>query len=139
MDDEHLARHKSLSINLASYLEVCTGNGISNRGLQSLLFYRDKYKKYKLSVDLYNMVLGGFAEKANFPKITEVLGILKADNIQCNAQSYAAIFECIGRLEQRDDELLRKFQEEASMNVIQFPVGVATLSSGFFSCCRAFH
>lgn len=99
-------------------MEVCTRNDITNRGFTALLFYRDKYKQYKLSVDLYNMVLGGFAEKKDFPKIQEVLSILKADNIECNAQSYAAIFECLGRLDKIDEKLLQKFQEEASKNVI---------------------
>lgn len=119
MEDEHLSRHKSLSINLASYVEVCTRNNITNRGLQGLLFYRDKYKQYKLSIDLYNMVLGGFAEKANLPKINEVLNILKADKIECNAQSYAAIFECLGRLGEIDEnwKLLKKYRDEASKNV----------------------
>lgn len=68
------------------------------------------------------MVLSGFAEKANLPKITEVLNILKADNIERNAQSYAAIFECLGRLDTSDDKLLLKFQEEALKNVIFFLV-----------------
>ncbi len=119
MKDEHLAKHKSLSINLASYVEVCTENNITNHGLQCLLFYRDKYKQYKLSIDFCNMVLGGFAEKANLAKMTEVLGILKTDNIECNAQLYAAIFECLARLDENEDisKLLRKYQEEATKNV----------------------
>lgn len=144
VEDEHLSKHKSLCINLASYVEVCTGNSITNRGLQCLLHYRDKFKQYKLNIDLYNMVLGGFAEKANLPKIKEVLGILKTDNIDCNAQSYAAIFECLGRLDENDEnlKLIRKFQEDASQNVIYFEMENTNASSSFpfLVCfCRVFH
>lgn len=122
IEDEHLAKQKSLSINLASYVEVCAANDIANRGFQCLLYYRDKFRRYKPNVDLYNLVLNGFAQKANLPKITEVLNILRSDNIECNAQSYAAIFECIGRLDESDEnfKLLLKFKEQAEKNVIYF-------------------
>lgn len=82
------------------------------------------------------MVLGGFAEKANFPKITEVLGILKTDNIKYNPQSYAAIFECLGRLDANDEnlKLLTKFRDDASKNVIHLFWGTngTVLSMVFF-------
>ncbi|XP_037024700.1 DNA-directed RNA polymerase, mitochondrial isoform X1 [Bradysia coprophila] len=117
-DDQQAAKHRSLLTNLASYVEMCSGNKNADRGLQALLYYRSKFKQFKLSIDLYNVVLGGFAEKANLPKINEVMRILKTDNIQRNAQSYAAIFECLGRLDASDEHLkiLQKFRNDATEN-----------------------
>lgn len=137
-EEEHLARHKSLSINLGSYVQVCAANNNTDKAFQSLLFYRNKYKQYKLSIYLYNIVLDGFAEKANLAKINEVLGILEVDNIKCNAQSYAAIFQCLGRSAKNDEnlELLRKFQEEASNNVNIFILAKRRSSHIFFFAGR---
>ncbi|KAJ6633382.1 DNA-directed RNA polymerase, mitochondrial [Pseudolycoriella hygida] len=120
VEDEHLAKQKSLEVNLASYLQVCVENGNTDRGYQSLIFYRNKYKKYKTDIELFNIVLGGYAEKANIHKINDVLSILKNDNIQCNAQSYAAIFECLGRSEdnRKTKDWLRNFRKDALANGI---------------------
>ncbi|KAG4072661.1 hypothetical protein HA402_004750 [Bradysia odoriphaga] len=117
-DDQQAAKHKSLLTNLRPYVELCARNKNVERSLQALLYYRYKFKQFKLSIHLYNLVLGGFAEKANLPKINEVMKILKTDNIQRNAQSYAAIFECLGRLDASDEHLkiLQKFRNDASEN-----------------------
>lgn len=117
-------------------MEACVGDGIPNRGLKCLLFYREKYKQYKLGIGLYNMLLGGFAEPANLPKINEVLKISKADGNKCNAQSYAAIFECFGRMKDTIEnlKLLREFQDEAAKNVNSMKVNQRTniMSFPFF-------
>lgn len=118
-----MAKQKSLLVNLASFIEVSIRNGdTDNTGFQSLLFYRRKYKDYKQHIGLYNMVMGDFAGKGNLNKINEVLKILKLDGISCNPQSYAAIFECIGRLDETADTLalLKKFQAKAAEDVICF-------------------
>lgn len=139
VEDENLARHKSLSINLASYIEVCSGNGITNRGFQCLLYYRDKYKQFKQHISLYNFALAGFAEQGNLPKIKEVLDVLKTDNIECNAQSYAAIFECLGRMKKCDNtlKLLRDLKVEAEKNVICSILYIQSIVTFVF--CRVLH
>ncbi|KAG4077220.1 hypothetical protein HA402_005275 [Bradysia odoriphaga] len=117
-DDQQADKYKWLLTKLTSYVEMCAGNKNADRGLQALLYYRRKCKQFKLTTDLYNLVLGGFAEIANLPKINKVMEIMKTDNIQRNAQSYAAIFECLGRLDASDEHLkiLQKFRNDASEN-----------------------
>lgn len=122
MEDAQAARHRSLLTNLSSYVELCAINKNADRGLQALLYYRGKFQQFKLSLDLYNLVLAGFAESANLPKMKQVLKILKKGNIERNAQSYAAMFECLGRLDESNENrnLLQQFHDDATANVI-FP------------------
>lgn len=68
-EDEMRHKAKSLSNCLYSYVELCIATGMINRGFSTILNYRYKYqrqsetRKTVLSVELYNMVLSGFAEK----------------------------------------------------------------------------
>lgn len=68
-DDEIKHKAKSLSNSLYSYVELCIATGMINRGFSTILSYRYKYqhqsdtKKIVLNVELYNIVLSGFAEK----------------------------------------------------------------------------
>lgn len=68
------------------------------------------------------MVLNGFATTGNLSKMTEVLRLVKERDIKLNAQSYAALFECVGRLKETDEnlKLLRKYQNEAASQVTFF-------------------
>lgn len=122
MEDQQAAKHQSLLTNLASYLEICAGNKNPDIGLQSLQHYCKKFPQFKLSIELYNIVMGGFAEKANLPKVKEVLRMLKKDKIQRNFQSYAFAIECIGRLGDSEDNLrlLKELHDDALKNVNWF-------------------
>lgn len=68
-EDEIRHRAKSLANSLYSYVELCIATGMINRGFSTILNYRYKYprqsetRKIVLNVELYNMVLSGFAEK----------------------------------------------------------------------------
>lgn len=68
-DDQIRHRAKSLANSLYSYVELCIATGMINRGFATILNYRYKYqhqsetKKMVLNIELYNMVLSGFAEK----------------------------------------------------------------------------
>ena len=101
---EKLSKQKSLAVSLSAYLDCCVSTGMLNRGFATLLNYRYKYKKYsgsatKISdINLYNILVHGYAEKENLIKVKEILAILKEDLIDANHQTYAAVFECLGRL-----------------------------------------
>lgn len=138
---EKMARSKTLAIMLSSYLDMCVANNMVNRGMATILNYRFKSKKYENSaaivdVKLYNILLQAYAAKVselgclmqkisfnslinlqgNFMKIKDILQILDEDSIKYNAQTYAAIFECLGRLPLTHDSkyLLHEYRVEAS-------------------------
>lgn len=101
---------------------MCAENKNVDRALQALQYYRQKFPQFKLSINLYNVVLGGYAENANLHKVKEVLNILKKDQIQHNSQSYAFVFETLGRLGDYKgiSNLLKQLHDDASANVIFF-------------------
>lgn len=72
-EDEIRHKAKSLSFSLYSYVELCIATGMINRGFSTILNYRYKYqshsetKKIVLNIELYNMVISGFAEKVIIP------------------------------------------------------------------------
>lgn len=130
IEQQNLAKQKAIVLNLTTYLNICVSNNMLSRGLTTLLSYREKYKRLgssnnTLSVDLYNILLHGYAGKANFDKIKEICAILNEDRTNYNPQTFAAIFECLGRLEptEHNRKLLEKFRHKAenmgiSLNMI---------------------
>lgn len=127
MEHEQLGKQKALAENLFTYLDVCIANGLTNRGLGTLLNYRFRCKKSKISLNiinikLYNLLLIGYAEKGNLTKIKEILQILKEDKIVCTTQTYAAIFECLGRIQTSPEniKLMQQYQKEAAEIVWTF-------------------
>lgn len=69
-DDEMKHKAKSLLNTLSSYLEMCVATGMVNRGYSIIMHYRYKLKnaKYKsnvLTIELFNILLLGFAEKVS--------------------------------------------------------------------------
>lgn len=129
LEHEQLARHKSLLQNLTVYLGVCAHNaGMINRGLSTLLAYRQRCKKTGgrldiADVQLYNILLVGYAGDANLGKVREILALMREDSIAPVAGTYAAVFECLGRLamaKQCDVEvrrLLREYELDAKRHV----------------------
>ncbi|XP_058819091.1 DNA-directed RNA polymerase, mitochondrial [Topomyia yanbarensis] len=97
--EELLARQKSFHITLTAYLDICLASGMINRAYATVLNYRCKRNRQDISIDIYNMLLHGYAEKGNILKIKDILKIINEDGIDPNPQTYAAIFECLGRLE----------------------------------------
>lgn len=124
MELELLAKQKSLAQNLHAYLEICVNGGMTNRGLATLLNYRYRCQRSKtklniMSIKLYNILLSGYAEKSNYTKISEILKILKQDQIVRSPQTYAAIFECLGRSLAIDEstKLMQQHHNEALADV----------------------
>lgn len=120
---ENLSKQKSLAISLAAYLDCCVSNGMLNRGYLTLLNYRYKYKRFSATMpkvddkNLFNIVLHGFAEKMNFLKVRELINIMKEDGVELNGQSFAAVFECFGRI-LKNPETFSKNQFSSEKDVI---------------------
>jgi DNA-directed RNA polymerase, mitochondrial len=118
---EKQAREKSLAMTLSAYLDVCVTNGMLNRAFQTICHYRYRHQRFAGAIqvndiNVYNILMHGYAEKGNFLKISEILQMLMEDKIQLNQQSFAAIFESLGRLEVKPDVMkkLEYYRSEAA-------------------------
>ncbi|XP_075153749.1 mitochondrial RNA polymerase [Haematobia irritans] len=110
--EERLAKERALRLNLTTYLNVCVSVGLLNRGLSTVLNYRQKALKHNMeskliTIDLYNILLHGYAEKGNFERFLDIFRLIEEDGLSFNAQTFASIFECLGRLESSDDNTIK--------------------------------
>lgn len=101
---QRLAKERALRLNLTTYLNVCVSVGLLNRGLSTLLTYRQRAKKHNnansfITIDLYNILLHGFADTGSFESFRNIFALIEEDGLRFNEQTFAAIFECLGRLE----------------------------------------
>jgi len=133
LEQERLSKQHSLRSNLSSYTETCIYTGMLNRAMATVMNYRFKNKKYCLQhnikkdyklidINLYNLLLHGYAEKGNLGKVIEIYNIIHEDNIKPDYQTYAAIFECIGRLKTNHEHIktLKKIYADAQNQVLLF-------------------
>ncbi|XP_013107948.1 DNA-directed RNA polymerase, mitochondrial [Stomoxys calcitrans] len=109
---ERLSKERALRLNLTTYLNVCVSVGLLNRGLSTILNYRQRALKHNsenklITIDLYNILLHGYAEKGNFERFADIFRLIEEDGLAFNAQTFAAIFECLGRLEPSEDNTLK--------------------------------
>lgn len=103
-DFERVAKQKSLVMSLNAYVDCCVTNGMINRGLLTVLNFRNKYAKNSKSavkvndIHVYNRLIHGYAEKENLQKCKELMTIIQEDEIKPNEQTFANYLECIGRM-----------------------------------------
>lgn len=50
------------------------------------------------NICLFNILLHGYAEKENLTKVREIISLIQEDQLQMTAQSFAAVFEVLGRI-----------------------------------------
>ncbi|XP_053957497.1 DNA-directed RNA polymerase, mitochondrial isoform X1 [Anastrepha ludens] len=124
-EQERFAKEKALRINLEAYLNVCVSAGMVHRGMSTLLAYRQRAKKKSetkslITIDFYNTLLHGLAEKGSFERFEDIFTLIEEDELKFNEQTFAAIFECLGRVESSEDniERIRKFAQMANKNGI---------------------
>ncbi|XP_001356998.3 DNA-directed RNA polymerase, mitochondrial [Drosophila pseudoobscura] len=106
-EQERLSKQRALQINLHTYLNVCVSANMLSRALSTIIAYRSRIKKSSsprlteglLTIDLYNILLHGYAGKGSFERFEDIFKLLEEDGLTFNEQTYAAIFECLGRLE----------------------------------------
>ncbi|XP_068140133.1 DNA-directed RNA polymerase, mitochondrial [Drosophila tropicalis] len=112
-EQERLAKQKALHINLTTYLNVCVSANMLNRALSTIVVYRNRSKKGMntqsqsnlITIELYNILLHGYAGKGSFDRCQDLFKYISEDNLKFNEQTYAAIFECLGRLESDDENV----------------------------------
>ncbi|XP_016945541.3 DNA-directed RNA polymerase, mitochondrial [Drosophila suzukii] len=122
-EQERLAKQRALHMNLNTYLNVCVSANMLNRALSTIIAYRGRVRKSTLphmsegliTIDLYNILLHGYAAKGSFDRSQELFKLIEEDGLSFNEQSYAAIFECLGRLEpdEQNQQFIAKYIELA--------------------------
>lgn len=129
MLQEIAAAEEIVNKTLAAYVEVCCNNSTPQKGLNAVHFQRtrhrrsvQKYVRPVKDIRVYNTLLRGFAAKADFRKIQEILKIIAEEDIKLDVHSYAAILECLGRLNIDNNHLkyIRTYSNEARMQGITF-------------------
>ncbi|CAG7820789.1 unnamed protein product [Allacma fusca] len=99
-------KHSGLEMNfnksLLSYLDLCIMQGDHQGAYKTLMFYhsrkKSKSKDYEITdIAIYNCVLHGLASQGNLVRLKEVCKIMKLDGFKRCPQTFAAIFECLGR------------------------------------------
>ncbi|XP_022226016.2 DNA-directed RNA polymerase, mitochondrial [Drosophila obscura] len=122
-EQERLGKQRALQINLHTYLNVCVSANMLSRALSTIIAYRSRIKKSTsprlteglLTTDLYNILLHGYAGKGAFDRFEDIFKLLEEDGLTFNEQTYAAVFECLGRLEpdEQNQQLLSQYIAQA--------------------------
>uniref|UniRef100_A0A182MFM0 DNA-directed RNA polymerase n=1 Tax=Anopheles culicifacies TaxID=139723 RepID=A0A182MFM0_9DIPT len=113
---ECLARQRSFQMTLNAYLDICITTGMVNRAYATTLNYRHKRKRREFDVGTYNQLIHAYAGKGNLSRVKDIVRVMREDFITPNAQMYAGILECLGRLEPTAEVLkqAKQYVQEAS-------------------------
>ncbi|XP_052893236.1 DNA-directed RNA polymerase, mitochondrial [Anopheles moucheti] len=113
---ECLARQRSFQMTLNAYLDICITTGMVNRAYATTLNYRHKRKRREFDVGTYNQLIHAYAGKGNLSRVKDIVRVMREDSITPNAQMYAGILECLGRLEPTAEvlKLAKQYVHEAS-------------------------
>ena len=96
------------------YMDVCVNSNSLDCGLKVLSLYKKRKSRnnndllYINDVKVFNLQIRKLAYNKDWSNISSILNFLRRENISFNYQTYAHIFDCIGRMDMSDDEKLRK-------------------------------
>ncbi|CAK1587142.1 unnamed protein product [Parnassius mnemosyne] len=104
-DLKELERHgkqEALHKLLTAHLQLLCSFNMVKEGRQVLQYYRQRGARVPhhpkvTDVKVYNTLLHGFASLGQVENAKELLSFMEQDGVTLNAQSYAAMFECIER------------------------------------------
>ncbi|CAH0725565.1 unnamed protein product, partial [Brenthis ino] len=114
---ERRGKEESLQRLLTSHLQLLCSLDMIAEGHQILQYYRQRGAKASDSpkvtdVKVYNTLLHGYASMGQLESVKELLSMMSEDNIEPNAQTFAAIFECIERTNLSDKTSFLKYYRE---------------------------
>lgn len=126
-EQERLAKQRALLVNLTTYINVCVSANMLSRALSTIFVYRNRGKKPQgqqkpshniITIDLYNILLHGYAGKGSFERCQELFKLIHEDGLEFSEQTYAAIFECLGRVEPdaKNLQLIQQYISEAEQH-----------------------
>ncbi|CAH2250120.1 jg6847 [Pararge aegeria aegeria] len=99
---ERRGKEESLQKLLTSHLQLLCSLDMTLEGRQVLQYYRKRNARAPehpkvSSVKVYNTLLHGFASLGQLENVTELLSFMSEDRVEPNAQTFAAVFECVER------------------------------------------
>jgi len=66
------------------------------------MLYKNHLEQGKISAMLYNLLLKAHVSNTHMEKAFEIYRIMKEDSVQPNIQTYALMFEIIGRIKNQE-------------------------------------
>ncbi|GIY15604.1 DNA-directed RNA polymerase, mitochondrial [Caerostris extrusa] len=91
---------------LKSYVEISiNANEVEKTQIylrKKMMSLKKKYKIETLGVDLYNLLISGWAKKGRLDKIKEVFSFMEEDQVSPNLQSYVGYLEGISNCKLKD-------------------------------------
>lgn len=122
---ESAAREEIANRTLAAYSEVCCVVGTPQRGLNAVYVKRSRSQRFRRPVKdvrVYSALSKGFAGKGDFVKVQEVLRVAAEEGVEPDAEIYAAVFECLGRINVDNNHLkqIRIYTKEAKWKGFTF-------------------
>ncbi|XP_072047348.1 DNA-directed RNA polymerase, mitochondrial-like [Amphiura filiformis] len=109
----HIMRDKS--IYLEPLIEVCMFKNMTKRALSE---FNSLKSKMPIDVGIYNMMLKGLAQKGALGNIRTLFDSMAASGINPDAQSYAAVLQCIGRMKFRHLQTITKCLSDMALHDI---------------------
>lgn len=86
---------------LKAYLNVCLNCNMMGRAYHTVMYYRNKspknHKKVR-EISIYNILLQAYASRGQYPKVHDLMELIRKDQLVPNTQTYAAVYECFGNI-----------------------------------------
>ncbi|KAL4707894.1 hypothetical protein ACJJTC_010329, partial [Scirpophaga incertulas] len=114
---EQHSKQDALHVLLATHLQLLCSLNMIEEGRQVLQYYRHKSKigvnHLKVTdVKVHNILMHGYAALGQFENTKELLSFMAEGEIKPNAQTYAAVFECVERSNIGDKVTILKFYQK---------------------------
>ncbi|XP_067414975.1 DNA-directed RNA polymerase, mitochondrial [Emydura macquarii macquarii] len=98
LEDKEGNMYRSIQQDIMCYLESCLFINQPERAQQCLMLYhRSDVKRKLLTINMYDMVMHGWAKKGSLNEIGQLFFMLEKTNLKPNLGCYAAALECMGR------------------------------------------
>ncbi|XP_045500469.1 DNA-directed RNA polymerase, mitochondrial isoform X2 [Colias croceus] len=123
---ERRGKEEALQRTLAAHIQLLCSLNMVAEGDRVLKYYRQRNLKNNAhpsvkNVKIYNTMLHGYASVGQLENAKELLSYMFSDGINVNAQTFAAIFECVERSQMVDKitvlNYYRKLMEEKGIQL----------------------
>ncbi|KAG6451382.1 hypothetical protein O3G_MSEX007099 [Manduca sexta] len=116
-DIKQLQKHgkqEALHKLLCAHLQLLCSLNMVNEGRLVLQHYRQKGLRSPdnpkiTDVKVYNALLQGFASTGTLENTKELLTFMSEDGVEVNAQTFAAVFECVERSQEENKHILLQY------------------------------
>lgn len=96
-------QNHNLIFQLFAHIDVYMQINMPHKAFKLLMLYKNHFKQGKISaVVLYNLLLKAHVSNTHMEKAFEIYRIMKVDSVQPNIQTYALMFEIIGRIKNQE-------------------------------------